>query len=350
MLTEFSLNNNNEMRIWDDFVKSHPLGTPFHLSSWIRIIQDTYSFKPALYVYLDDLGSITGLCPFFFVRTIFSGSRIVSIPFSDYCAPLTNDSSVEEEILKNVIDKNRNKFKYIEIRGPLSKDHNFVYHNYYHRYILELDPDPSKIYREFNKRTIQRSIKKAEKAGIQIKEDSSSYGLENFFRLNKLTRKKHGVPYQPKIFFENINKQMVSQGLAFILLATYSSNVIAASLFFKFNKVIYYKYNASDPVFLSSKNPNHLLIWHMVKKACLENYHTVDFGRASKDNIGLVRFKKMWGARCFDLPYYYYPALKGGAASSRESSFKYKMVTGIWKHLPDMVLDRISPVIMKQLA
>ena len=124
---------------------------------------------------------------------------------------------------------------------------------------------------------------------------------------------------------------------------------IAASMFFKFNKTIYYKYNASDPEYLSSKTPNHLLIWHLVEKSCLEGFDTIDLGRTAKDNPGLTRYKNMWGAKPYELPYYYYPVAKG-ASSQDESGISYKIMTGIWKHLPDIIVDRLGPVLMKQLA
>jgi lipid II:glycine glycyltransferase (peptidoglycan interpeptide bridge formation enzyme) len=349
MLTKFSLYNDDEMRRWDDFVMTHPLGTPFHLSSWIRIVHETYSFEPELSVYTDASGEIAGLFPYFIISSLFSRPRIVSMPFSDYCSPLACSTSVEGELLNGVIEKSGAKMKYIEIRGLISGDSKYLCHNHYQRYTLELDPDPSKVYKGFDKRTVIRSIKKAEKEGVVITESNTSKGVEEFYRLNKLTRKKHGVPCQPKVFFEKIAEYMMSKGVAFILLATCDSQVISASLFIRFKKSIYYKYNASDPAYLASKTPNHLLIWELVKKACNEGFQTIDFGRTAKDNKGLVRYKKMWGAKAHDLPYYYYPAIKG-AASNAESGLSYRVATGIWKHLPDTIADRLGPILMKQLA
>src|SRR4030042_4360079 len=84
MLTEFSLCNESEMRRWDEFVESHPKGTPFPLSCWIRTIQETYAFTPFLYVEKDADENISGILPCFLVKNFLTGSRIVSLPFSDY--------------------------------------------------------------------------------------------------------------------------------------------------------------------------------------------------------------------------------------------------------------------------
>jgi len=78
MLTKYFLYNESKMKQWDEFVKSHPKGSPFHLSCWIRVIHEAYSFKPLLYVSKNSIGNITGVSPFFLVRSLFAVSRIVS--------------------------------------------------------------------------------------------------------------------------------------------------------------------------------------------------------------------------------------------------------------------------------
>ena len=203
--------------------------------------------------------------------------------------------------------------------------------------------------KNIDKRTIQYSIRKAERVGIEIKEENNQYGIEEFYRLNMLTRKKHGVPSQPKKFFENLLDHMISKGHAFILLAIYDSKAIAGSMFFKANKIIHYKYNASDPDYLKKTSPNHSLTWHAIKQGCMEGYRFIDFGRTSPDNKGLMRYKEMWGAETIDLPYFYYPQIKG-ASSTEESGLLYRMVTGVWRSLPDPIIEKIGPMIYKHMG
>lgn len=349
MLTQFSINNESETTQWDNFVESHPNGSPYHLSCWIRTLHETYSFKPLLYVHKNGHGDISGVFPCFFVKTLLAGSRIVSLPFSDYLGLLLNGVQQEEEVLSDILKKHRDQFRYIEIRGPLSEHSNLICHNYFKRHILNLGAGLSQIRKRLNKRTIQYSIRKAEKAGIEIREENTHQGMEKFYRLHMLTRKKHGVPSQPKRFFQNIYDHMISEGHGFILLAIYASKAIAASVFFKSNGTVHYKYNASDPRYLSKTTPNHLLTWFSIEKACHEGYQLLDFGRTSPDNKGLTRYKEMWGAKAVDLPYYYYPQIKG-ASSREESSLLYRILTRIWRSLPDAVLEKVGPVIYKHMA
>lgn len=57
----------------------------------------------------------------------------------------------------------------------------------------------------------------------------------------------------------NMFHNMISKGHASILLAIWDSKTIAAGIFIKFKKTIYYKYNVSNPLYMSKKAPNHLL-------------------------------------------------------------------------------------------
>ncbi len=334
------------MRLWDAFVSSHPEATPFHLSSWIRTLRDTYRFEPKLLVCTDDSKKITGLLPYFIVKNFLSGPRIISMPFSDYSYPLTCGAVVEKRLLKRI--KEVAGIKSIEIRGPIA-DTEYKYHDNFKRYILALDPDPSVTYAGFNKSTIVRSIKKAEKNGIEIIEDNSPAGIDAFFQLNRATRKRHGVPHQSRLFFDNIAKNLFSKKYGYILHARQKKTSISATLFLRFNGTLYYKYNATDPKYMRKLTSNHLLVWHAIQKAANDGDHTLDFGRTSTENLGLVRYKTMWGAKAYEYRYYYYPALSGAGAQD-ESSLPYRLVTGIWRRLPYGITDRLSSTLMKWLA
>jgi hypothetical protein len=345
-LARFSLENESEMSLWDSFVTSHPTGTPFHLSSWIRVIHETYSFEPRLYASLDADGRVSGVFPFFIVKGLLFGTKIISSPFSDYGGPLSRNSGAEEKVLFEALGANGWRPSYIEIRGPVENPAKFVCHNYYMRHVIDLAPGLEEVRKRVEKRTILRSIRNAEKAGVTIREDNSLEGIKEFSRLNFHTRKKHGVPAQPARFFRKLYEHIVSHGLASVLLAEYDSKIVAASFFLKSCNMVVYKYNASDKSFLSKVTPNHLLTWFAIQQACEQGYQFFDFGRTSPDNEGLIRYKRMWGAEEKDLPYFYYPSIKG-LTSTEESGFSYRLFTSMWRRLPDMVARTIGPMIFR---
>jgi len=351
MMNKFSLSNFDEMKRWDDFVIAHPSGTAFHLSAWLKSIYLTYSLEPLLYVAQNESGEMSGIFPFFFIKSPYIGARIVSLPFSDYCGPLTAQSMEEENILQEIINRYRDKVSYIEIRGAIQSESNFIRYDYYKCHTLELASNPGDVMKKLEKKSIQYGIRKAQKSGIEIREDNTPVGMEEFYRLNRITRKKHGVPSQPLKFFKNLYDQMIVSGHSFILLAFDESRCVAAGYFTRMKDTIYYKYNASDNEYLAStkKTPNHLLTWTAIEKASQAGYKFFDFGRTSPDNTGLMRYKEMWGATARDLPYYYYPQIKG-ATSKEGSGASYRILTTIWRSLPDSIVETIEPFIYKHMA
>jgi CelD/BcsL family acetyltransferase involved in cellulose biosynthesis len=336
-------------KAWDDYVEAHPLATPLHLSSWLSAIEATYSFEPLLYVAKGEDGATLGVFPLFKIRGVLAGIRIVSLPFSDYGGPLCNNAAAEEELVRHVRDACRKELRYLEIRGGLQSPGNLLSYHYYKRHVMNLEPGLSAIQSKIDKKTIQYCIRKAEKAGVTIRQDNTGKGLDAFFRLNSLTRRKHGVPSQPRAFFENLFSRIVSGNTGFILVAEHESAIVAASLFLTMGRQIHYKYNASDPAVLKKLSPNHLLTWHVITWGVEHGYAALDFGRTSPDNEGLIRYKNMWGMEDKDLPYYYYPRVNG-AVSTKESGLGYRVMTSMWRHLPLHVMESLSSVLYKHFG
>jgi len=346
MLSTFSLNDPEESRRWDDFVESHPLGTPFHLTAWIRTLAETYGYKPQLFVLLDDTGRLRAIAPFMPQNSLLGRRRLVCLPFSDFCYPLGDADASCMQIVETARKDAAARAWKVEIRGPLPPATGFAETNYYRHHVLHLHSDPNEVLKKVDKRTIGYNIRRARKAGVEIVEDNSLRGCDQFYRLYVLTRKKHGIPSQPKEFFRAFARNLVDRGLASILLAVHGSRVVAGGVFFKLGDTVYYKYNASDPRVLARLSPNHLLAWTAISHACLEGRRFFDFGRTAPDNEGLMRYKKMWGGDVQDLPYSYYPG-SSGVMKKREHGLVLETMKGFWRLLPEPLAARIGPKIIK---
>jgi CelD/BcsL family acetyltransferase involved in cellulose biosynthesis len=347
---KFNIPSQREMVQWDDFVNSHAEGTPFHLSCWLKTIRDTYLYEPLLYVLKDKWARISGVFPAFLLKSMIKGSCLISLPFSDYCHPLFQSEDGQHQVFSHILNEMSDKIRYMEIRGPLPDASDFSSHVSYKRHIIKLCSDFGEVKRNINKRTIQYSVRKAERKGVEIKENNSKEGLETFYRLNLLTRKKHGIPAQPKIFFRNLYENIIDKGYGSIYIARWRSKAIAAGFFMRHNKTVYYKYNVSDPVFMKKYSPNHLLTWRAIEQACRNGFHLFDFGRTAADNLGLIRYKEMWGAISTDLAYSYFPPQYQGFAAKTESGFLYQLGTFCWRLLPNSLASKLGPLLYKHLG
>jgi CelD/BcsL family acetyltransferase involved in cellulose biosynthesis len=336
----------DESRRWDDFVVSHPRGTPFHLTAWIGTLAETSGFKPRLFTLSDDTGKLRAIAPFLANNRLLGRGRLVCLPFSDFCCPLATDDAGLMQIIEVARKEALDRAWRVEIRSPLPPAAGFTEMHYYNHHVLPLQSDPDEILKKVDKRTIAYNIRRARKAGIEIIEDNSTRGCDQFYQLYVLTRKKHGIPSQPNEFFRAISRNMVERGWASILLAVHGSRVVAGGVFFKLGDTVYYKYNASDPRALAKLSPNHLLAWTAISRACLEGHRFFDFGRTAPDNEGLMRYKKMWGGDVHGLPYSYYPG-SSRVMRKREHSLALEAMKGFWRLLPEPLAARIGPRLIK---
>ena len=349
MIQEFNLDDHEQMQAWDNYVEAHASGTPFHSSAWLRAIHDTYGFPPGLWVSLDGSGSIQALFPFFIIQTMLRRPHIVSIPFSDYGGPLCTDENAEKSMLSEIVRRYNRGCGYIELRAESGSHSDFVRHDYYRRHTLNLKTNLSELRKVIDKRTIQYSMHKAQRKGVVVVEDTSESAIREFYRLNLLTRTKHGVPGQPKAFFENLQRHVFHRGCGCLLLAFFEEKVIGASLLIHDNKTLFYKFSVSDPDYLKIVSPNHLLMWTAIEFGHKKELTTLDLGRTSPDNEGLMRFKKSWGTTDSSLVYSYYPRVRG-AVSTEERGFMYKTATMMWRFLPKAVIEILGPRIYKHLT
>ncbi len=343
------LKDTRNAKKWDEFVVSNLYGTPYHLTTWLNTLEETYGFKPLHICFKDKNNEIEVVFPLFTINNIFQKNRAVSIPFSDYGGPITSNTKPLSQLFINNEIIFSSGIKNLECRCPLPGFLDFNGVANYYRHYLDLEKGIDLIEKNVDKKTIRYSIRKAIKHGVQIREDNSEKALYHFIRLNELTRAKHKVPAQPKQFFKNIYKNIVQQNRGYFLIAEHQGIVTAASLFLLCGDIIHYKYSASDPSVFGTVSPNHLLTWTAIQNSILKGYKKFDFGRTSTDNSGLVRYKRMWGCNEIEWDYSYYPEVCG-ASSIKESSPKYQLLIKTWDKLPKFLKDIISLRMYKYLG
>lgn len=313
---------------WDNFVASQKQGMIFHTSAWARVVKETYGYLPRYYVLENEDGRIAAALPFFLVLSRLTGKRLVCLPFSDYCGPLGEDESAIATLLSSATQEvETGKISYLEIRGwhsaAIPAQPALVRHNYFLNYVFDLGPDLKAVKAKLED-SIRRNIRKADQNEITIRFTSSEPDIDKFYELHVMTRKKLGVFPQPRIFFKNLARHLLSQNLGITILAEFEGKPIAGAIFLMYKDTIYYKYNASNKKYLR-KRANQLITWEAIQYAFANNYKIFDFGRCSLEEVDLRTYKSRWGAREVSLPYYYYPKVKGITAIP-EGSIRYQFM------------------------
>ncbi len=320
---------------WDDLLLSRPQATIFHSSAWARVLSESYRYTPFYFAVMDG-NRLSALLPVMEVKSILTGSRGVSLPFTDYCDPIVDRETGFQSLLDDVIEYGRRRgWKFLEIRGgqgvlgSVSPSSSFLGHN------VELSEDEEEMFYGF-KDSARRNIKKANREGVEVGVFDSLESVREFYRLNCLTRRDHGLPPQPLTFFEKVHEHIIGKDHGFIVLGSYRDRYIGGAVFFHFGRKALYKYGASDRKFQRLR-ANNLVMWEAIRWLCERGFKSLCLGRTEPDNEGLLQFKS--GLRPTERPinYYRYDLKKGSFVSGSSKARGFH--NGIFRKLPIPLLS-----------
>src|SRR5690348_4154328 len=102
---------------WDEFVRCAGDSSIFHTRAWLEALRRTYGYEPVAFTNSPGGLAIEGCLLFCRVKSWLTGSRLVSLPFADHCAPLVDNpdeiprmvAAAEREVLQQKMD-------YLELR------------------------------------------------------------------------------------------------------------------------------------------------------------------------------------------------------------------------------------------
>jgi CelD/BcsL family acetyltransferase involved in cellulose biosynthesis len=321
---------------WSAFADAHPDALIFHHPLWMKVLERAYGYRQAsLACFAGD--EITGILPLLEIRSRLTGCRAVSLPFSDYSALLVRTPAAGESIVARAAElRALRRWKYVEIRGASPRG---AVSAEYALHRVRLQPDPQLLFKTFEKKRTQYTLKKFEKTGVLVERRTDAEAMAAFMRLNYRTRQKHGIPPQPDRFFNLFHEHLIAGGLGFISIATIEGKAIAASVFLHYKDMIYHKFNASDETYLHlSANPG--ILWDAIRWGCEQGYRVVDLGRSDLDGEGLIKYKRGWGAEESALQYHRMP---DEAAVTRGNSTG--MLKPLMQHMPVPLLKVIGKVL-----
>ncbi len=286
---------------WDDAINMHPDATIFHSTAWARVLVDTYGHRPC-YVQMSLNGNLLALVPMMEVQSVLTRSRGICLPFSDYCAPLTFSSFGHELVTQKLQQIARERgWSYFELRSHSIVPDNVPASESYYGHSLDLRIGREALISNFSS-AVRRAVRKAERSGLTVSIQSTPDAMAHFYKLHVRTRRRHGVPPQPRSFFINIQRHLLSAGYGFIVLVECSKGPVAAAIFFTLGRHAVFKFGASDER-LQELRPNNLAMFEGIKHLAEGGLETLHFGRTDKENEGLRRFKLSWGTHETEISY-----------------------------------------------
>ncbi len=330
---------------WDEFVRSHSHGTPFHLVAWQHMIRDTFGHQPLHFVANNSSGCVTGVLPLFLVRSRIFGHLLVSTPLAAYGGILAESERVSHAIFHRVADLAKKlKVRFVELRNfrnALLAD-SLARKDLYVTFRTELKEDP-----ELRMLAIPRKTRAEIREGIRndLEFRVDAIGTSEFFNVYSRSVRELGTPVFPKTLFVNGLKQFGSNCKIFSV--HWKGKLVSAvwTLFYKDEVVPYFGGSIREYNRLAV---NNFMYWMLMKYGCENGYRIFDFGR-SKKGTGSFDFKKRWGMTMTDLPYQYALIRQTSMPDTSPLNPKFSLGIRAWRRLPLSVTQIIGPIISKHV-
>ncbi|HEV2397934.1 MAG TPA: GNAT family N-acetyltransferase [Candidatus Sulfotelmatobacter sp.] len=242
------------------------------------------------------------------------------------------------------IERSRQQWRYIEIR-PLSHiqapgwapSHSYCFHE------LSLSPSLDDISRGMHKDSLRRRIQRADREGLVCETGRSEKIVKDFYRLLLMTRKRHQLLPQPRIWFQNLVRCMDAN--VEIRLARKDDVAIAGILTLRHKTSVIYKYGCSDAR-LHQFGAMPFLFWKLIEESKAAGATRIDFGRSDLNQGGLVAFKDKFGGTRTQLDYYRCPQEE----SSKSLDLQGLRFRHVFSVLPDSISSMAGRLIYRHIG
>jgi len=331
---------------WDERLTEFPDHSSFHTRAWARVLHEAYGYHPHYFVFNND-GAPAGIVPLMEIRSMLTGARGVCLPFSDLCEPLLRPGLHPQDVLDVLFTHGKKRgWSEIEFRGGELPIEVAYPCSWYYRHRLEI-PKSDAAYLSRLAHSTRNNLKKAQNSGVRVQRGNSPDFMEEFFRLNLITRKKHGLPPQPLEFFRKVQKYIMEEKKGSIFIARHGSESLSAVLCLECDGNALLKYAATRGTLLNLR-PNNYLIWEIFKTYRNDGFRVMDFGRTDSPNDGLRRFKMGWDLE-ETLISYYRCDLTGRRSSSRPL-YSIGLLRGVFRVMPIPILRLFGKLLYKHIG
>jgi hypothetical protein len=382
--------NPSEEIDWDEILGRTPGSSFFHTSAWAEVLREAYRYEP-LYFTIRRQAALEALLPVMEVDSPLTGKRGVSLPFTDYCEPIASDAAQFRELFAAAVAfGKKRRWRYLELRGGEAFLDQTEPSEWHYAHTLDLGKSGTDAFSDATRAetvtdlfsgsartktgaiktgtdlfsdttgikagtdlfplfsdTTRRNIRKAEKQGLDVSVSTSPDALQAFCRLNALTRRLHGLPPQPRRYFQCVQDRILSRNMGFIVQASLRGTAIAANVYFTFGDQLLYKHGASDRAFQHLRASN-LVMWKAIQWGRDHRYRTLCLGRTEPGNEGLRKFKMGWGAQERLIRYYRYDLWKEAFIRTPQTvSPLHRKILG---RLPIPVLNALGSILYRHMG
>ena len=202
---------------WKQFIHSQAEALAYHDPAWSLMLAECYGFRPFA-LGLVGGGRILAGVPVVETRTLRRRRRWISLPFTDHCPPLAVTASASREFAAGLDGFRRHaSVERLDIRADVSGPSTFN-HAAGFTHAVDLTVGSASLFGALDRSQVQRGIKRSRRDGVAIRRgDQESDLTKIFYDMHVHTRRRHGVPVQPRRYFELLWRRILEPGLGFPL-------------------------------------------------------------------------------------------------------------------------------------
>ena len=334
-----NLSDKDEVRQWDDFVKSN--GELYHDSRWAYILRSIYSFEP-LYLYVEEGGTIISALPLFCVKKPFGGMEIVSVPHIEAGGVI--NTALFAMYLDYLYDHVRvdtiKIMQFMEPLGDLPANTSEVV------IIKDLPPTTSGIIDSVPVATKRNSFRKALEKPYELVIGNDSKLFSDFYPLYLDKMRSFGTPPHSFRFLIAIREAFGDACMIFAIKDP-AGAIVSAILCVGFSNML-------NSLFVIVPSPllknlaGYFLEYHVMEYAVTNGYTSLILGRSEKKG-GNYDYKVGLGGKPVPLYRYRFKLGSDGyrCVEEKTAKEKFRYQAQIWSKLPPLITDHVGPLIRK---
>jgi FemAB-related protein (PEP-CTERM system-associated) len=328
---------------WDAYVEGHPSANCYHLRAWKTAAEAAYGIEAPFLIARDRPGgAVRGVLPLFVVRSAPGSAYLTTGLFGAY-GPVLADPEAVEALVAHAVQRARAlraRFLVLKALGSEPPPPGFDPLDRWVVARLALAADPAILWRRFRDKT-RNAVRKGQRSGLELRVGQA--GLDGFYDVLAENMHRKGAPIYGRALFHELVRDLGER--AEIVTLADGARTVSGALVIRFAGVATVPFASSRPSSFHL-NPNNLLYWEIISRACRAGLHTLDFGRSLRDSSAL-NFKLGWGARTEAQPMHVYP-VRGTSPRFDVSTRSVRFLVRVWRSLPRSFADAVGPQICRR--
>lgn len=327
----------------DEFVRSCPRASFFHLSGW-RDVAASHGHEPR------DLLAwrgprLAGVLPLMLCRAPFGSRNLISIPYGVYGGPAAEDAQTARALTDAAAAlAGAEQVGRLELRHRYRPDDDWLGTDLYVTFVRDLPDAPEGVLAAMPKKARAEARKARERHGLELSE--GVWYVDDLYRLFLSNKHSLGSPALPARHFKAVLERF--QGEVYVHLVRQARRPLAAVMSFAFGDTLIAYYAGTEAEADRTVSASNFMYLALQEWAVEKGFRRFDFCRSRADS-GAYSFKRHQGFEPEPLHYRYLLVRDKRPPSFTPSNPRTAALRRLWSRLPTWAVRRISEPISRYL-